>query len=235
MMEVGGTVYAAYSGKLNKFTSAGGAMAFQSNLSGTASVYFARNNNLIPGPDRVVVTETGAFAITDPTGVSAITIPAQPNSVCCLDGYFLFTILSGKVYASDLNSLTVNASSVADIIAKPDLLLRAVAYGGRAHFFGTESTEVWIDIGATPFPLQRAAVVPYGLIGADAVAGWEDGFGAGLLFVSNDNTVRVLNGYTAEKVSSPDLDRLIARDPNKASILCNVYVVDGHAMFTVTG
>src|SRR5262245_990071 len=63
MMEVGGTVYAAYSGKLNKFTSAGGAMAFQSNLSGTASVYFARNNNLIPGPDRVVVTETGAFAI----------------------------------------------------------------------------------------------------------------------------------------------------------------------------
>lgn len=235
MTEVSGVLYAAFSGTLRRGTSAGGAMTTHAALTGTLPVYFARNNKA--SPDKVLVTENGAFLILDPNTISAYPdadLP-QPNSVFGLDGYLVFTLGSGRAYASDLNSTAVNALSFGDAEAKSDGLVRGVAYSGRAHFFGNESMEIWINVGATPFPFQRSVVVPFGLIGPDAVAGWEDGFGSGLLWVANDYSVRSLNGYTAEKVSPPDLDRLLARDSNKSRILCSVYMVDGHPMFTVTG
>jgi hypothetical protein len=114
-------------------------------------------------------------------------------------------------------------------------MVRGVNYGGQPLFFGTQTLEFWQDVGASPFPFQRASSVPFGLLAIDAVAGWEDGFGAGLLFVSHDCCVRSIKGYEAEKVSPPDLDRLIQRDANKDSILASVHIVDGHSMWTVTG
>ena len=152
-----------------------------------------------------------------------------------LDGYFLFTLGDGRIFASDLNDIAVNALSFGQLQAKPDQPVRGVAFAGRALFFGSQSLEIWTDVGASPFPLQRAVVVPFGLLGPDAVSGWEDGWGAGLLWVAHDRTVRQLDGYTANKVSPPDLDRLMARETNPELLLASVYMVDGHPMWTITG
>lgn len=236
MIEVDGVLYVAYEDKLYKGTSSGGALAAFDDLAGTGSVYFARNNAATP--DIAIVTENGAFVINT-GGASVDAYPdgdlPQPNSVFSLDGYLVFPIGDGSAYATGLNTTAVNALSFGQAETKPDALVRGVSFSGRAHFFGTQTLEIWTDVGATPFPFQRAATVPFGLIGPDAVAGQEDGFGAGLLFVANDCSVRLLNGYTADKVSPPDLDRKIARDPSRSLILASVYMVDGHPMWSVTG
>lgn len=235
MIEVGGVIYTAFSGQLYRGTSAGGALTVHNTLAGTLPVYFARNNAATP--DKVVVTENGAFTFTGASTITAypdVDLP-QPNSVFSLDGYLVFTIGDGRAFATDLNSTSVNALSFGQAEAKPDALVRGVAFAGRALFFGTESLEIWTDVGTSPFAFQRAAIVPFGLLAANAVAGQEDGFGAGLLFVAHDGTVRQLNGYTADKVSPPDLDRLIQRETSKSTLLASVYMVDGHPMWTITG
>ena len=236
-----GILYAAFKNSLYKGTAPAtppGALiridSDPSPFAGTKSVYFARNNAATP--DIAVVTENNAFIVT-PAGFSAYPDPdlPVPNSVFGLDGYLVFTIADGRAFASDLNSTAINALSFGTAEAKPDGLVRGIPFSGRALFFGTQSLEIWIDVGAQPFPFQRSTVTPFGLIGPDAVAGWEDGWGAGLIWVANDYTVRQLDGYSAQKVSTPDLDRLIARDPAPQSLLASVHMVDGHAMWTISG
>jgi hypothetical protein len=237
-------LYAAFDGFLYKGNSAGGALANHAVLSGSLPVYFARNNRITAGgPDKVIVTTDGtpgAYVITDPSGItdyntaSGSTLP-QPNGVCSIDGYIVFTIGDGRIFATGLNVLTVNSLSVGTADVRTDPPVRPIPYSGRLLIFGTQTLEFWNDVGSTPFPFQRATTVPYGLTGPDAVAGWEDGFGAGLLWVANDYTVRQLDGYTPVRVSVPDLERLIQRDTNKSRMLANVYVVDGHPMWTITG
>jgi hypothetical protein len=238
MADMGGTVFAAFENSLYRGLSVGGTLklhAENGEATGKLPVYFARNNATPPG--RIMVSKDGspgAHQITD-LGLVPFGMPEQPNSVFSLDGYIVFTTAGGKAYATGLNDLVVNALSFSRMEAKTDGLVRGVAFGGRALFFGTQSLEIWTDVGAVPFPFQRATVVPFGLLGPDAVAGWEDGFGAGLLWVANDFTVRALDGYTPVKVSSSDVERAIAREPSKASLLASVHVVDGHSMWTLSG
>jgi hypothetical protein len=230
-----GSLYVGFAGQLYRGTSSGGPLVLHGTLGGTQSVYFARNNN--DPPDKVVVTEAGAFVIIDPSTINNypdVDLP-QPNGVCSIDGYLVFTTGAGQIFASDLNSTEVNALSFGEANVKPDPPVRPIAYGGRLLIFGHQSLEIWLDVGTSPFPFQRSVTIPNGLIGPDAVAGWEDGWGAGLLWVADDCTVRQLDGYTAVKVSPPDLDRLLGRDPLKIALLASVYMVDGHAMWSVTG
>jgi hypothetical protein len=238
MYAVSGILYVAFAEQLYTGTSAGGPLLFFDDLPGTTRVYFASNN--ASPPDVVVVTENGAFLIDDPSAPNTV-IPytdpdlPQPSTVFSLDGYLTFTIGDGRIFATDLNQTAVNPLSFGRLEAKPDPPVRGVPFAGRALFFGSQTLEVWTDVGTSPFPFQRAVVVPFGLLGVDAVAGWEDGWGAGLLWVAHDGTVRQLNGYTADKVSPPDLDQLIAREPNPELLLASVYMVDGHAMWSITG
>ena len=203
----------------------------------TSSVYFARNN--APSPHKIMVSGNQAFEITDispfiATYTGGGVLPG-PNGVCSIDGYIVFTVGNGQFYATDLNALTMNAFSYGTAEVSPDAPSRPISFMGRLLIFGTTTMEVWIDVGSTPFPFQRTTSVPVGLIGPDAVAGWEDGWGSGLMWVANDFTVRNLDGYTATRISTPDLERLIQRDTNKALMLASVHVVDGHPMWTVTG
>src|SRR5262245_13927373 len=240
MFLVGGTLYAAFENIMLSGTSAGGALSAitgTSTIAGTGSVYFAKDN---ANPAHVyVVSENGAFLLDPTTGLSSYTgggaMTSQPNSCFALDGYVFFTTLNARCYATDLNLTSMNALSFALIEAKSDTLLRGIAFGGRAFLFGSQSIEVWTDVGASPFPLQRSTTIPFGLMGADAVAGWEDGFGSGLLWVADDGTVRMLQGYTPVKVSTPDVDRAISRDPDKAHLMASVHIADGHPMWTISG
>src|SRR5262245_40435156 len=182
MFLVGSTLYMAYEDVLMRGTSAGGAMTTHAALSGTTPVYFARNNKS-PTPDKVVVSENGAFTIVDAGTINAypdVDLP-QPNSCFSLDGYIVFTLGDGRAFDTAVYALSFSTAE-----AKPDGLVRGVAHGGRAFFFVQQSLEIWTNVGSSPFPFQRAAVVPFGLIGPDAVAGWEDGFGSGLLWVADD-------------------------------------------------
>src|SRR5882757_3233640 len=179
---VGNLLYAAYKDKVITITQNGVITLLAGALTGTLPVTWALNNKA-PTPDLVVVSENGCFTVT-PTTVTpfADTDLPQPNSVAFLDGFLTWTIGDGRIFCSDLNAITVNALSSAKAESNPDGLIRGTVSGEQFFAFGTNSIEVWANAGNTPFPLARAAVIPIGLIGQWAVAGYEDGWDKSQLF-----------------------------------------------------
>jgi hypothetical protein len=210
---VGTQLYGAFSsggGRISSFDSTGTA-TFLGTQAGTKKIFWAHNNK-VP-PDVVFVDpDNGPFQVT--TLPSVINYPdpdvAFANSVCFLDGYFFFTHGDGTVIASAINDTAINALDFITVQGNPGGLLRAVPFS-ELYLLGSTTIEVWQNTAnPTAFPFSRVKVIPRGIIGRNAVTGWEPGFGRGIFIVGDDRKVYVLNGYTPLPISTPDVDRAIA-------------------------
>lgn len=203
----GNTLYAAFSGVVKRYDSAGVETAV-GNLVGTQKVFWALNNKT-PTPDLVVVDPDNGGSIVTTVSVAAWTTPAAPNSVCFLDGYFFLTTGAGECYASDLNATTINALNKTVFQQKTGGLLRSVPFGDL-YLCGPKGIGIYRNTAnATGFPFTLSYTIPKGLIGRYAITGFEDGFSKGVYFVGDDKFVYVLNGYSPVKVSTADVDRAI--------------------------
>jgi hypothetical protein len=208
-LQVGATLYAAWSGIVRRFDS-GGVETAVGGLAGTRKVFFARNNKATP--DVVAVDpDNGAFVIT------ASSVTAYPDAdlpqacdVCQIDGYFFFAIGDGRCFATAINDTAINALTFTTSQGKPGGLLRCVPWSDL-YLCGPHHIEVYHDTAEPPpgFPFSRVTLIPRGLIGRYAISGYEDGIGKGLVFVGDDGVVYALNGYQPAKISTPDVDRAI--------------------------
>ena len=234
-INVSNTLYAGFSGQLEKWSSAGGASTNVGVLNGTKRGFFCANNNATP--DKWFVDPDGNIAVFTPSSVTNSwpdpDLPS-PNSTDIIDGFGLFTIGDGRAFATDLNATSVNALSFGKAEAKPDGLIRVVVWSGRAHFFGTISTEIWTDQGTIPFPLARQTVIPRGLAGPYCVSGYEDGFSRGIIFVGDDSVVYKLEGYAITPISPPDVNGLIEAISDKTTLECTSYISRGHAFWQLS-
>lgn len=230
---------ALYVAELNRLISvaANGAVSDIGALAGALPVTFARNN-LNPTPQLAIVTENGAFYSSGgsaPVAWPDANLPV-PNSVAFQDGYFFWTIGDGRAFASGLNSSSVNSLAFVTIQSRSsDALIRGVAYKGVMLFFKTSSCEAWNDTAnASPaFPYSRLQVIDRGLLGANAISGWQDGFGQ-LLWVADDGGVYRFTDATSfglQKVSSPDVDRAIAAVADKTTLIAGCYVKEGKSIW----
>lgn len=234
---VGSTVYVAFNDRVVKWsTSAGGASTAVDDLDGDDRVFFARNNKR-PTADVVLVCQAGTFTLASDTiaDLNDSDLPSATD-VCFLDGYFFFGIADGRCFASGLNATTVAANDFITAEAKSDTLYRVVPWNGQLLICGQSSIEVWAGqpVNDSGFPFNRVAVIQRGIAGQGAVAGYQDGFGKALFWTGDDNAVHRLNGYTPEKISPPDLDRLIEAVADKNTIEMCVYNVGGHPVLVVS-
>lgn len=230
-----GALYEARLDKLISVTSAGAPTTLTGTLSGSAPVSMARNNK-VPTPDIAIVAESTAYIVS---GASVVAYPdvdvGSPNSVAAFDGYLVFTYGSGAIVASDLNSTAINALSTAKAESNPDGLLRGVARGAVFYAMGSATIEPWRNAGTSPFPLARyPTVIPVGLFGQWAVAGFEDGWDGPIIFVASDGTVRSLNGFVAVRVSNRDVERDIQAVAAASTLKAHVYTDGGNAFWVLS-
>lgn len=206
-------------------------------LAGTGPVTVAKNNAATP--DIVCVTTEGCknlFVDSAPTDFADADLP-QPNSVSELDGYFLWTIGDGRIFASDLNSVSVASDS---FTTEQSLggLLRGVSFRGNFFAFGQHGTGVYTDAGTSPFPLQRETfTIQRGIIGTNAIAGWEPHGPDYLAWVGNDGVVYNMDGYTPVPISSDDVSRDIRKaikNGQGSSLEASVYSQGRHSFWVLT-
>ena len=239
-IDVNGTLYAVYAGAVVKVSSTGTVTTLSGSIPGTDRVTIARNNKVTDGastPDIVAVRESGGAYVIADSGVAAYPdadLPTTVNSVDFLDGFFVFTILDGRIFASELNSTDINALSFATAEAKSDGLRRGVVYAGTYFAMGVETVEPWKNVGASPFPLARmTSVLPVGLLTTMAVAGFELGWDREPHFVAHDGTVRALRGFDTPKVSTPDVENFIANSTT-STLEAFVYTAKGNAYWVLS-
>lgn len=237
MILVGNALYAGWSGKASRFDSAGAETTLTGTLNGTDGVFWALNNKT-PTPDVVAVSPAnGAFTVTS-TAVSgfADVDVGSPNCVCSLDGYFIFSYGDGTLQASGLNDVTIATTDKTKAQSKHGGLTRVVPFNGQLVALGPNFGEIYSDTAnATGFPFTRSYVLQRGLIGPYALAGHEDGFASALMWVADDFSVVRHNGTpNPQKISPPDLDRLIAKVSDTTTLQASVYISGDHAKWVIS-
>lgn len=157
------------------------------------------------------------------------------TSVCNLNGYFIFQLRDGRMFASNLDDINVDAIDFAAASTKPDGGVIAWVRGQELLSGGNDSIEVWTDQGnAEGFPLGRVTNVKRSEdqkdIGVKSAASVAESY-----FVGSDNTVRVISGYQAQRISSHYLERLIEAETNPSTIRGFSWGAAGHTFYAVTG
>lgn len=234
-LKFGTTAIVANGTKAYSVTSAYGTTELTGDpLPGDDPLIMARNTRTTP--QIIAISEDGASLIEGGvvSDYSDVDLP-QPNSVTLLNGFFVFGIGDGRMFASGANDITVAGTDWTTAEAKPDGIVRVVAANDTLHAMGNSSLQFYRNAGQeTGFPFSAAAAIPVGLKGRFAVAGFEEGWTAGMGFVASDNTVRLVSGYSAPVISEEPLQRLIEAVTDTDDLRMDAYVAGGVAFLSVT-
>lgn len=238
-IKVASTLIAVMDTRAYSITESGGAFTATNlgAIAGTGPITVAANN--ASTPNIVCVTADGArnlFTASAPSDFADADLP-QPNSVSVLNGYFLFTIGDGRIFATGINNVSVATNSTATEQGTGGLL-RGVAFRGEFFAFGSRACGVYVDQGLAPFPLMRRPdTIPRGIAGTYAVAGFEEGWANQLIWVGDDGLVYQLNGYVPAPISTEDVARDIATaiKAGEGGLLeASVYKAGTHAIWSLT-
>lgn len=239
MLDVEGVIYVVWNGSVTTVT--GSTVATLSgSIPGTDGVTLARNNRVTGGvktPDIVAVRESGGAYVLTSSTVSAYPdadLPSTVNSVAFMDGFFLFTVPDGRIFASELNSTAVEALSFTTAESRADGLRRIVVQGTLAYAMGESTIEPYANQGLMPFPLQRStSVIPTGVLTTMTVTGDQEAWNRALFFIASDNTVRSLSGFDAAVVSTADVERFITAS-TKSALEMLAFIWDGKPYIAIS-
>ena len=190
-------------------------------------LFFACN-----GPSYIYNEATNEFKqITDPDFPGAVT-------VAYLDGYFVFNEPnSQRVWVTALlDGASIDPLDFASAEGSPDGLVAVNVDHREAWLFGTDSVEVWYDVGGTDFPLQRiqGAFNEIGCVAAFSIAKLDNS----LFWLGTDargqGIVYKANGYTGQRVSTHAIEYAIAQYGNISDALAYTYQQEGHGFYVLT-
>ena len=190
-------------------------------------LFFACN-----GPSYIYNEATNEFKqITDPDFPGAVTVGY-------LDGYFVFNEPnSQRVWVTQLlDGSSIDPLDFASAEGSPDGLVAINVDHREAWLFGTDSVEVWYDVGGTDFPLQRiqGAFNEIGCVAAFSIAKLDNS----LFWLGTDargqGIVYKANGYTGQRVSTHAIEYAIAQYGNISDALAYTYQQEGHGFYVLT-
>jgi hypothetical protein len=190
-------------------------------------LFFACN-----GPSYIYNESTNQFKqITDPDFPGAATVGY-------LDGYFVFNEPnSQRIWVTALlDGSSIDPLDFASAEGSPDGLVAVNVDHREAWLFGTDSVEVWYDVGGTDFPLQRiqGAFNEIGCVAAFSIAKLDNS----LFWLGTDargqGIVYKANGYTGQRVSTHAIEYAIAQYGNISDALAYTYQQEGHGFYVLT-
>jgi hypothetical protein len=205
-------------------------------VTGTGPVSIADNGTqifLACNPDGFIYNEsTNVFAkITDPDFAGAVT-------VAYLDGYFVFNQPNSQILwvSQLLNGQSVDPLDFASAEGSPDGVVGIIADHRELWVFGTDSVEVWYNVGNPDFPLERiqGAFNEIGCVSAYTIAKMDNG----LFWLGTDargqGIVYRANGYTGQRISTHAIEYAIAQYGNISDAIAYTYQQEGHAFYVLT-
>lgn len=169
---------------------------------------------LIPSADSTAWYYDNGASVAVATKISDGDFPGNAGyttagSFASIDGFNCIMSTDGKLWASDLNSITGwTANSYDSANDYPDSAVGCIRWKDKVIAFGTESMQFFYNAGLTPFPLAKVggnSTIKIGAISADAIATisdyvyWIGGTDKGGL------TIYQYDG-SVSRISTPEID-----------------------------
>ncbi len=198
---------------------------------------------VIPGADRVtmvksidricIVANRRGFYWTDSGGLVEITDPDFGYAIdaIAIDGYFLF-VNDQYIFNSDLNNpLSFNPLSFASAEIEGDPIVGIEKVRNEAYICGTETIEIFQDVGGSGFPFQRiqGAMIPKGIAGTYAKTNAENS----LFFIGAGHgeapSVYLSGGGQVQKIATDEIEKIIQEyaPEELANVYCESYTANG--------
>lgn len=232
-------IYVVSGQRLSKFNAAGTETALAS-FPTTGTVQMVRNRKE-PNAQIGIVSSDGIFRIIDTTDDSVLTptVPSgvQFNGIAHCDGYFILTQANGEWYITAIDDGTnIDELDFARAESNPDAIVVPMSRGNEVILFGQRSTEFWQNTGNTDFPFERSTSQSFGCY----ATGTAREIGGTIIFAGTNadgafTGLMMLDGYQANKISTPAIDRSILSETTPANLKSFTYAINGHQFYTITG
>lgn len=163
----------------------------------------------------------------------------ESKTLAVIDSYFIINKdNSGEFYISAVaDGASWNALDFATAESFPDNLLRVIRVAGQLWLFGENTTEIWTNTGASPFPFERIAgsiidkgiAAPHSALEIDNTVYWlgRSPNGAGSVYRAR--------GFTPERISTQAIDYALQNAGDHSNIRAWSYRQDGHVFYVLTG
>lgn len=185
---------------------------------------------------------TSVYIFTYATNVFAQVVDVDlpiSGTLTYQDGYFIVTkVGTGSFYISAINDGTSWAAlDFATAESSPDELLRCINAVGFLWLFGTKTTEIWGNTGASSFPFSRTSggkmetgiLAPHSAVAIDNSVIWvgRDNIGSGVVYRAQ--------GFTPQRISTNPIELLLQAATSPSTIRAYTYQQDGHTFYVITG
>jgi hypothetical protein len=224
MIEMAGYLFVVSGQELYSVDNTGTA-ALIATIAGTGHCYMATN-----GVHVVICTSGASYAATLTTLTS---LPENNlNGVAYSDGYGVFSQRGGQLlWRTDVDDMTtIGGLSFTSVDRTPGNCQGLAAVRGEIWAFKSDSTEILQHTGAPVFPFERATVIERGCIAPGSIANGEHT----VLWLADDLTVRMAQGYEPAKVSTVWVENLIADVSDPASAIGFVYRQAGRQFYVLS-
>lgn len=235
MWQFGGYGYIVSKDKLYRIDSSYNITLLGSVYGNTGQVSMADNGTQLfiacNGPSFIYNSLTTQLVqITDPDFEGA-------QTVGFLNGYFVFNPPnSQKIWVTALlEGTSIDPLDFASAEANPDNVVGLVSNFQEIWVFGSNSTEVWYDAGASDFPLRRiqGAYNELGCAATFSIAKMDNG----IFWLGKDargkGIVYRANGYSGQRISTHAVEWHIQQYENIADAVAYTYQQDGHSFYVL--
>lgn len=158
------------------------------------------------------------------------------NTVDIVDNYFVYNKPNSQQWASsNLLSPITTGLSFASKDGAPDNLVSLIVDHREVYLLGEQSSEVWVDVGAYPFPFQRipGTSTQHGIAAKFSMARLGNSFA----YVSKNSRgqaqIMQMNGYIPQRISTHAVENtLVNKDISDAYAW--TYQLEGHEVYVVS-
>ena len=193
---------------------------------------------------------TGTYVTNNTQAISSETLYALnwtvlPNTdgafsgatcVDVYDNYFVYNHpLSQQFGSSDLLSPISNGLSYGVKDGAPDNLVALIVDHREIYLLGETSSEVWVDVGTTPFPFQRipGTSTQHGIAAQYSVARLGNSFAYVSRNLRGQAQIMQMNGYKPERISTHAVENSLL-DQYIDDAIAWTYQLEGHECYVVS-
>ena len=184
---------------------------------------------IVDNGSELAIHDGGAtgYVLSNGSLTNPINLPAV-SDVTFYDGYFVWTVAgSDQFIISGINQGTsYDPLDVASAEGAPDNLVGVINSHRELLLFGTDTTEIWYDVGSQDFPFARQgnAFIERGCIDKDSIVNLDNS----AFFVGDDRIVYRMNGYLPIRISTHAVERTL---DDASWFRALTYTEEGHKFY----
>ena len=196
----------------------------------------------VAGINQYTVSTNTAVSSEAMYGLNFTVIPSNDGAfsgattVDIVDNYFVYSRPSSQQFgASDALSPVSQQLSFASKDGAPDQLVALIVDHREVYLMGESSSEVWVDVGAFPFPFQRipGTSTQHGIAAQNSVSRLGDSFAYVSRNLRGQGQIMQMVGYKPTRISTHAVENSLVNQYIDDAIAWT-YQLEGHEVYVVS-